>query len=62
MIPDQKVDANIRAFLQVFSENIDIDDRREKTRRMRAAMRRIMLESYTQGTQDTLVASGRLKP
>ena len=64
MTPEQRIDANIDALLRASGSGIDYHTMPRTLEAMRDAMRRIMSDSYIQGSQDNfdaLVESGRLK-
>ena len=63
MTPDQRIDDNIRAFLNDAGLVLHYHEV-VRCKPARDAMRKIMSDSYIKGTQDNfdaLVASGRLK-
>ena len=64
MTPEQRIDANLDAVLVASGSSLKYHTMPMTLGLMRAAMRKIMSDSYIKGSQDNfdaLVASGRLK-
>lgn len=63
MTPEQRIDANIDALLRASGSGIDYYTMPRTLEALREVMRKIMSDSYIQGSQDNfdaLVESGRL--